>query len=132
MPKKLSARLLLLPLLVLVVAAVGWRLACPPTHPPPSSIDAVLQRIAPLGLHVTPDPVHRGVWLSKEPRTPEELDRLQAYYASEWSGVVWLGPRGQPDTGYDQQTNKTRAGIGGLELYGDPDVVKEIVETLGR
>ncbi len=133
MLRKWPARLLLVPLLALVAAAVVWRLACPPTHPPPpSSIDAVLERIAPLHLHVTPDPVHRGVWLSKESRTPEELDRLHAYYAPEWSGVVWLGPRGQMATWYDEQTKKERAAVGNLELYGDPDAVQEIVEALGR
>ncbi len=134
MPKNPSARLLLIPLLALVVAAVVWRLACPTTHPPPppSSIDALVERIAPLGLHVTPDPVKQGVWLTQDERPLADFDKLLWQDVSEWEGAAWVGPRRMPKSGVVEGPEKLRVPVGEMELYGDPKLVREIVEAMGR
>ncbi len=134
MPKKWPARLLLIPLLALVVAAVGWRLAYPTAdhRPPPSSIDALLERLGPLGLRVTPDPVKEGDWLTRDERSPADFDKLAWQDAPEWEGAAWVGPRRMPKSGVVEGPEKLRVQVGELELYGDPPFVREVVKALGR
>ncbi len=133
MARKLSARLLLIPLLVLVVAAVVWRLACPPTHPPPHLPPSV-HTPAEVGqaIHAL-DPSFRVVTLQLDDPDAPVMLMEPAEPGPVWSGTVLIEEEGHP---YDDPQVAPKGEpiwrLGNLAFYGDPKSVEKVRQMLGR
>ncbi len=143
MPRKWSARLLLIPILALVVAAVVWRLACPPIPPPPPDPPSPLTiadvlRVAPeLDLRASPVVWHFGAIMGDDREGPDYdygvyLNAATGDMGADaWAGVV-LVEADKPATGFRAETKGKATEFGGLKFYGDPALVQKIRVALSR
>jgi hypothetical protein len=73
-----------------------------------------------------------GLFLSDGPRRWEELQHLGRWpeQAPRWRGVVLVDPHPLAPLGGDWAENGVD--VGGLSLYGDRDMLRQILAALGR
>jgi hypothetical protein len=120
---------------VAALVALGRSAVSPPREP--ETVAEFLQRLraAGIGWQVTPamnggEPEH-GAYLCDSPRSWQELQFLPRWHdqAPRWRGVVLVDrhPSG-PLTG---EWGEHGLAVGRLSLFGDPEMVRQILTTLG-
>jgi hypothetical protein len=131
--------------LALAIAATGVVAhSVYPRRPPPRSVTELVDRVRRSGVRVWVVPVARsrpnleaGAYLCERDRPWEELCRLRrvAEYQADWAGVVhatrW--PHGEDAAGFVlREWQGCFALVGELLLFGDPDMLRRIVEAAQR
>jgi hypothetical protein len=109
---------------VLTAGAVGWKIEGR-RLPPPADADALVRRVAPLGLHVTK--FTNSMYLSVDEKPRDELNSLlrSPTAAARWRGVVIAQKAATRSVGDDEEV-----WYGRWLLYGDPALVRRVCETL--
>jgi hypothetical protein len=134
-----------LPLVALVLAAaVVLAHEFYPQSSPPHSVVELVDRLRQSGVRVCVVPVSRsrgdldsGAFLSQRDRPWEELSRLPraAEYQADWVGVVhaerW--PSNEESIAFlRQQCHSCSARVGGVLLFGDAQLLRQIVAAMDR
>jgi hypothetical protein len=135
-PRSRGARLACL-LVVVVVAAAAAR-SHPARQPEPETVGELVERLRAAGIPWQVTSVMKGggpeaaVFLCDRPRSWEELQHLGRWpeQAPCWRGVVLVDPH--PLASLCGDWEKNGVNVGGLSLYGDPDMRRQILAALGR
>jgi hypothetical protein len=126
-------------LLVVVVAAVAAAgRSRPARRPEPATVRELVDRLRAADIPRQVISVMKGggpeagVFLCDRPRSWEELQHLvrERTLAPRWRGVVVVNPYPLAPLCGDWENNGVN--VGGLSLYGDDDMLRQILAVLGR
>jgi hypothetical protein len=137
-PRGWRARAAFLLLLLVVAAASVVARSRPARQPDPETVRELLERLRAAGIQwqvlsaMKGGGPEQGVYLCDRPRAWEELQFLGRWpdLAPRWRGVVLVDahPLARLSGGWQENG----VAVGGLSLYGDPDMLRQMLTALGR
>jgi hypothetical protein len=108
------------------------------SRPEPATVSELLERLRATGIDWQVTPVMKGggpeggAYLCDRPRSWEELQRLARWpdQSPRWRGVVLANPYPMAQLNGDWQEHGVV--VGGVSLYGDPEMLQRTLAALGR
>jgi hypothetical protein len=136
-PRSLSPRTVCL-LFLAAAALIALALSAGPRHRDPETVAELLHRLRGAGIdwQVTPamngGGPERGAYLCDRPRSWKELQFLPRRHdrAARWRGVVLVDRH--PSGPLRGEWGECGLAVGGLSLFGDREMLRQILRTLGR